>query len=414
MHNVLVIGSGAREAALGVKFLASDQVEHVYVAPGNPGMELVGLEPVAIDVLDFDGLIDFADKHVDLTFVGPEVPLVAGVVDAFLAAGLTIFGVNKNVAQLEGSKTYAKNFMARHHLPTAKAREVFTLGAARVLLEEMGTPVVIKADGLAGGKGVTVALTRKDADTALAGIYLNDEHAPVLLEEYLTGQEASVMALYAQDKYVILPLSQDHKRRFNGDAGPNTGGMGAISPASQFNKTQVAQANELMVQTIAALNAEGDPGCGVIYMGLMFTQHGPKILEYNMRFGDPETQLLLPQIQNDFYALVTALLGGEQVALKLNGRTYVDVVLAHPAYPASSHPQLPVVRPSAALLAQGVWLPAAVNVAPDGALTSAGGRIVTVIGDGVDVYAARCQAYARVFELAGELAYREDIGVRAL
>lgn len=413
MHNVLIIGSGAREAALGVKFLASAQVQTVYVAPGNPGMTLLGLTPVAIDVLDFAALTAFAAHHVDLTFVGPEVPLVAGVVDAFQAAHLAIFGVNQRVAQLEGSKQYAKEFMARNQLPTAKAREVRNLGAARVVLTEMGTPIVIKADGLAAGKGVTVAMDEKQAAAALASIYLAKPDAPVLLEEYLDGQEASVMALYAGTHYVILPISQDHKRRFNGDAGPNTGGMGAVSPARQFTAKQVRQANALMAQTVAALNADGNPGNGVIYMGLMFTARGPQILEYNMRFGDPETQVLLPQIQNDFYQLITDLLAGQDVALQLDGRTYVDVVLAHPAYPASSQAALPVLRPRPEQLARGAWLPAAVTVAED-KLQSSGGRVVTLVGSGVDVIAARCQVYALARQLAGELAYREDIGIRAV
>ncbi len=229
MAKVLIVGSGARESALGVKFLASPQVERVFVAPGNPGMRLLGLEPVAIDVLAFAALADFAEANVDLTFVGPEVPLVAGITDYFRSRGLTIFGVTKRVAQLEGSKEYAKEFMLRHNLPTAKARMAENLGAAQVLLKALGTPIVIKVDGLAGGKGVTVALTQDQAETALANIYLATPDAKVLLEECLTGQEASVMALYSQKQCVILPLSQDHKRRFNGDAGPNTGGMGAIS-----------------------------------------------------------------------------------------------------------------------------------------------------------------------------------------
>lgn len=414
MAKVLIVGSGARESALGVKFLASPQVERVFVASGNPGMRLLGLEPVAIDVLAFAALADFADANVDLTFVGPEVPLVAGITDYFRSRGLTIFGVTKRVAQLEGSKEYAKEFMLRHNLPTAKARMAENLGAAQVLLKALGTPIVIKVDGLAGGKGVTVALTQDQAETALANIYLATPDAKVLLEECLTGQEASVMALYNQKQCVILPLSQDHKRRFNGDAGPNTGGMGAISPAGQFNQHQVAAARELMERTVAGLNVDGDPGNGVIYMGLMFTLSGPKILEYNMRFGDPETQVLLPQVQNDFYALIMDLVTGHQPELQLDGRTYVDVVLTHPAYPASAHPSLPVVRPSATQLARGAWLPAAVAVDADGELHSTGGRVVSVVASGVDAYAARCLAYREVAELRGELAYREDIGVRAL
>lgn len=413
MANVLVVGSGAREAAIGAKFLASPQVNAVFVAPGNDGMTLLGLTPINIDVLDFEGLIDFAKAHVDLTFVGPEQPLVAGIVDAFEAAGQTVFGADRDLAQLEGSKTFAKKFMQRHNLPTAQARHVESLAAAKQVLAEWGAPIVVKADGLAAGKGVVVAQTVQVAQSALEQLYAKDAHAPALIEECLSGQEASVMAFFAGAQSVILPLSQDHKRRFNGDLGPNTGGMGAISPASQFDAEQSAAARTLMQKTVAALEDEGMHGCGVIYMGLMFTAAGPKILEYNMRLGDPETQVLLPQIENDFYSLIQDLLAGRQQELRLNGQTYLGVVLTHPAYPAASKPALSVLVPTEEMLARGEWIPAAVRNA-NGALLSNGGRVLTLVAAGGTPKAARDAAYELVQDYAGQLAYRDDIGVRSL
>lgn len=414
MANVLVVGGGAREAAIGLKFLQSPQVDHVYVAPGNAGMALLGLEPTPIDLMAFEDLIDFAKVHVDLTFVGPEQPLVGGLVDAFERAGQRVFGVNQALAQLEGSKTFAKHFMQQANLPTARAQHVDSLAAAQAVLADWGAPIVIKADGLAAGKGVVVAMTQGEAATALTALYAADAQAPALIEEFLTGQEASVMAFFAGDQSVILPLSQDHKRRFNGDAGPNTGGMGAVSPASQFSADEQAAASDLMRQTIAAFGPAGLQGHGVVYMGLMFTPQGPKILEYNMRLGDPETQVLLPQIENDFYALITGLLDGQAPDLQLDGLAYVGVVLSHPDYPAASKPALPVVMPSQALLDTQGWIPAAVGKDAHGQLTSAGGRVLTLVAAGQDVAAAQKHAYAQVQEFAGQLAYREDIGAKAI
>lgn len=415
MANVLVVGSGAREAAIGLKFLQSPQVEHVYVAPGNDGMTTLGLDIVPIDVMAFDALTAFArDNKVDLTFVGPEQPLVGGIVDAFEAADQRVFGVNQALAQLEGSKTFAKHFMQQADLPTARAKHVASLAEALAVLADWGTPIVIKADGLAAGKGVVVALKPAEAETALHQLYAKHADAPALMESYLTGEEASVMAFFAGDRSVILPLSQDHKRRFNGDSGPNTGGMGAISPAAQFTSKQQAAAQDLMRRTIAAFSPAGLSGHGVVYMGLMFTPDGPKILEYNMRLGDPETQVLLPQIKGDFYALITALLTGETPALQLDGLTYVGVVLSHPAYPAASQPALPIVPPVAALLATHGWIPAAVSRATDGTLRTAGGRVLTLLAAGDDAQAAQQNAYALVQQFAGELAYRDDIGAKTI
>ncbi|MCX2454754.1 phosphoribosylamine--glycine ligase [Lacticaseibacillus nasuensis] len=408
---VLIIGNGARESALGKAFLQSPAVSTVYVAPGNGGMPLIGLTPVAISEFDFPALIAFAQTHaVDFTFVGPEAPLAAGIVDAFEAAGLPVFGPRQAVAQLEASKQFAKAFMRRHGLPTADARVVKTLAAAQAAVAAFGLPVVIKADGLAAGKGVVVAETAAQATATLRDIYAV-KTPTVVIEAYLQGQEASVLALYHDEHHVTLPLAQDHKRRNEGDKGPNTGGMGAISPAPQFTDTEQRQAQALVTQTLSGMVAEGLTGTGVLYIGLMFTATGPQILEYNLRFGDPETQVLLPQVTNDWYDLIATLLAGETPAIQLNGRTYCAVVAAHPSYPGTTKPALPVITPSTEQTAY--WLPAGVAATATG-LKTHGGRVFTVVGEGADLAAAQASAYARLAPLQGELAARSDIGWHAL
>ncbi|MFT8411365.1 MAG: phosphoribosylamine--glycine ligase [Schleiferilactobacillus perolens] len=413
MTKILIVGNGGRESALGLKFLQSTQVDTVYVAPGNAGMPKLGLQPVAIELDDFAGLIAFAQTHtVALTFIGPEVPLAAGIVDAFEAAGQPVFGPTQAAAQLEASKAFAKDFMHRHGLPTAQSQTIHSLAAGQAVLQEWGVPLVFKANGLAAGKGVIVAMTNADAEAALAALYARDAGATVVVEEYLVGEEASLLALYHHGTYVALPLAQDHKRRFDHGAGPNTGGMGAISPAPQFSADQKEAARHLLVQTIAGMNNDGLAGCGVLYMGLMFTADGPKILEYNLRFGDPETQVLLPQIQNDFYQLLVDLLADRPTPLQLNGRTYVGIVAVHPEYPGGAMDPLPLVElPSDWVIER--WLPAGVSE-QDGRLCSHGGRIFTVIGSGADLSSAQADAYAAMAQVQGSLAIRQDIGDKAL
>ncbi|WP_179395129.1 phosphoribosylamine--glycine ligase [Lacticaseibacillus absianus] len=411
MVNVLVIGSGARESALGKAFLASPQVETVFVAPGNAGMPLLGLTLVPLYEDDTASLIAFARTNVALTFVGPEQPLAAGLVDAFQDAGLAIFGPTAELAQLESSKQFAKAFMARHGLPTATATVAHDLAAAQAAVQAAGLPVVIKADGLAAGKGVTVATTAAAATSALQALYADHPAAPVLIEQYLSGAEASVLAMFNGTTRVLFPLAQDHKRRFDGDEGPNTGGMGAISPAPQFTTHQREQAAALVDQTLAGMAADGLDGCGVLYLGLMFTAAGPKLLEYNLRFGDPETQVLLPQVENDFYQLTVDLMSGAAEPLTLTGRTYVGVVAAHPGYPQATTPVLPVVTP--ALEARNDWLPAGIAHGTDG-LQTGGGRVFTVVGVGDTPAAAQASAYDRLRPLLGLLASRTDIGAKAL
>ncbi|RXT59316.1 phosphoribosylamine--glycine ligase [Lacticaseibacillus chiayiensis] len=412
MKKVLVIGGGARESALALKFNQSPQVDHVYVAPGNPAMTLLGVEPIGISEAEVPALILFARDHqIDLTFVGPEVPLAEGIVDAFQEANQPIFGVTKKLAQLESSKTFAKDFMHRHHLPTAASKTVHSALEAHAEATLMGLPIVLKKDGLAGGKGVIIAQDATALDDAIDQLYERHPSATVLLEQYLDGEEASVMALFNGQNRVILPLSQDHKRRFAADRGPNTGGMGAISPLPQFTANQVQSAQSLVDKTLAGMQEDGLSGQGVMYIGLIFTSDGPKILEYNMRFGDPETQVLLPQIENDFYQMVTDLSNGQQPDLTVNGRAYACFVAVNPDYPESGHKSVPVIVPNDWSI--GTWLPAGVNQIENGWISNSG-RIFSVVSGAPTLSEAVSKAKAALESIQGVLDYRTDIGFHAL
>ena len=412
MKNVLVIGGGARESALALKFNQSPQVDHVYVAPGNPAMTLLGVELIGIKEAEVPELIQFARDHqIDLTFVGPEVPLAAGIVDAFQEAHQPTFGVTKKLAQLESSKTFAKDFMHRHHLPTAASKTVHSALEAHAEATLMGLPIVLKKDGLAAGKGVIIAQDAAALDDAIDRLYEGHPDATVLIEQYLDGEEASVMALFNGQNRVILPLSQDHKRRFAADRGPNTGGMGAISPLPQFTTEQVKTAEALVDTTLAGMQEDGLSGQGVMYIGLIFTADGPKILEYNMRFGDPETQVLLPQIENDFYQLVTDLLNGQQPDLKLNGQAYACFVAVNPDYPGSGLKQVPVIVPKDWPI--GTWLPAGVNQTENGWVSSSG-RIFSVVEAASTLSEAIMKAKKAMESIQGVLDYRTDIGFHAV
>lgn len=412
MKKVLVIGGGARESALALKFSQSPQVDHVYVAPGNPAMELLGVEPIGIKEKEVPALIKFAQTHqIDLTFVGPEVPLAAGIVDDFQAIGLPIFGVTQKLAQLESSKTFAKAFMHRHHLPTAASKTVHNAIEAHAEATLMGLPLVLKKDGLAAGKGVVIANDAATLDDTIEQFYAGHPDATVLLEEYLAGEEASVMALFNDQRRVILPLSQDHKRRHAADRGPNTGGMGAISPLPQFKPDQVQAAQSLVDATLAGMHQDGLNGHGVMYIGLIFTKEGPKILEYNMRFGDPETQVLLPQIENDFYQLVSDLLDGQQPTLKLNGLAYACFVAVNPDYPRANLKTVPVIVPTNWPI--GTWLPAGVERTDNGWISDAG-RIFSVVAGAATLPEAVAKAKHDLESIQGVLDYRTDIGFHAL
>ncbi|MFC6290078.1 phosphoribosylamine--glycine ligase [Levilactobacillus angrenensis] len=408
MAKVLIIGSGGREHAIGRAMLASPQVTAVYCAPGNPGMSLSGIQPVTIAETDFANLTAFVRRvGVDLTFVGPEAPLAAGIVDYFTAAGLRVFGANQAVARLESSKAFAKDFMQRHQIPTAAYTVFHDTAAAVAYSRQASLPQVIKVDGLAAGKGVTVARTQEAATQAITTAFAVTD--TVLIEEFMAGFEFSQMVLVGGDKFCLLPAAQDHKRLLDHDAGPNTGGMGAYSPVPQLTPEIRQQTiDQIILPTIAGLKADGLTLNGVIYVGGILTATGIRVIEYNLRLGDPETQILLPQLQGDFYQIIVDLCQQRQPTLAWQtAATYLGVVLAAPGYPA--HVQTGVPVPT---LATADY--AGVSGTPQH-LVSAGGRVMTVIAHGATLAAAQQLAYGQLAQLTtGPLQFRHDIGWQGL
>ncbi len=421
---ILVIGSGGREHALAWKLAQSPRVSEVIVAPGNAGTATEGkCRNVAIKVTDIEGLLKLAqDEAVGLTVVGPEVPLVLGVVDRFRQAGLRIFGPTAAAAQLEGSKAFAKDFLARHGIPTAYYAVHTEVDAALAYLHEKGAPIVIKADGLAAGKGVIVAMTMAEAEAAvhdmLSGNAFGDAGARVVIEEFLEGEEASFISMV--DGRVALPMatSQDHKRVGDGDTGPNTGGMGAYSPAPVVTPDVHARVmREVVEPTVAGMTADGVPFTGFLYAGLMIDASGaPKVIEFNVRFGDPETQPVMLRLQSDLVDLVEAAIDGALAGVEAqwDPRPSLGVVLA-----AKPYPETPItgdvisglgdVPASAKVFHAGTALDA------DGNVVSAGGRVLCVAALGDSVGDAQQHAYAGVARIhwANEF-HRNDIGWRAI
>ncbi|MBU7496935.1 phosphoribosylamine--glycine ligase [Lactiplantibacillus pentosus] len=417
MAKVLVVGGGGREHAIAKAMLASPQVGTVYCAPGNPGMVADGIQTIAIDELDFAGLADFARANlVAVTFVGPEVPLAAGIVDYFQAAGLAIFGPNQAAAQLESSKVFAKDFMQRHQIPTAAYQQFHELAPALAYSQQQSLPQVIKVDGLAAGKGVTVATSYEQAATALTNAFENS--STVLIEDYVDGFEFSQMVLVGGDRYVLLPTAQDHKRLQDHDRGPNTGGMGAYSPVPQITPAIIQQTVTTIVEpTIAGLKADGLSFEGVIYVGGILTADGVQVIEYNLRLGDPETQILLPQLQSDFYQVIVDLLQHRQPHAEWQTvSSYLGVVLAAPGYPGKAQAGVPVPTLAGADYAS-------VAGTPD-QLVSAGGRVMMVTASAASLAGAQKAVYRQIDQLAvyrqidqlavGDLIYRHDIGAKGI
>ncbi|ANK60684.1 phosphoribosylamine--glycine ligase [Loigolactobacillus backii] len=409
MAKVLVIGSGAREHAVCVAFLKSSQVTAVYCAPGNPGMQRDGINCVNIAMLAFANLAQFAKTQaIHLTFVGSEEPLAAGIVDYFQTHQLTIFGPHKAAAQLESSKKFAKQFMQQQQIPTANYRAFNDEAQALSYAQDRSLPLVVKENGLAGGKGVTIV--RASADLA-AVIHEGLQHATeILIEDYLSGEEFSLMLLVGGTQMVLLPLSQDHKKLCAGDEGPNTGGMGAYSPLPQMTSTVYQQALAQIVQpTMAGLVAKKLTFAGVIYIGCVVTAEGPKVIEYNLRLGDPETQVILPQLRSDFYQLIMALIAGRTPQIEWQkSETYLGVVVAAPGYPHK--PQVGLMLPP--LPQNGYYA----NVtAKDGQLYNAGGRIFTLVVHGKNLASAQEKAYHQLEQLKlAKFYYRKDIGFKGL
>ncbi|MDE1893801.1 MAG: phosphoribosylamine--glycine ligase [Xanthomonadaceae bacterium] len=425
---VLVIGSGGREHAMAWKLMQSPQVDEVIVAPGNAGTALEpGVRNAEVAVNDVEGLLGLARREqIGLTVVGPEVPLVAGVVDRFNAAGLRIFGPRAIAAQLEGSKAFAKDFLQRHNIPTSHYAVFTDLNAALAHVRERGAPIVIKADGLAAGKGVVVALTLADAELALHDMLgahsFGDASARVVIEEFLEGEEASYIVMSDGRHALPMASSQDHKRRDEGDLGPNTGGMGAYSPAPVVTpEVEQRILREVIEPTLRGMAAEGVPFIGFLYAGLMIDRSGaPKVIEFNVRFGDPETQPILLRLKSDLVELVDAALDGrlEQVQASWDPRPAIGVVMAAGGYPGKVRSG-DVIEGLAELAADA---PADVKVFHagtkldgQGRAVTAGGRVLTVCALGEDIAAAREQAYAAVARIRYEGAFcRRDIAHRAL
>ncbi len=421
---LLVIGGGGREHALAWKAAQSPKVEQVYVAPGNAG---TAREPKVLNAdigaEDVDALAAFAhDRKVALTIVGPEIPLVNGVVDVFRASGLPCFGPSKRAARLEGSKSFTKDFLARHGIPTAVYRTFADIGAAHEYLAQTGAPIVVKADGLAAGKGVTVAQTLDEARAAVTECLVDnrfgDAGSKVVIEECLRGEEASFICVVAGGQVLPLASSQDHKARDNGDRGPNTGGMGAYSPAPVVNAELHRRImREVIEPTVAGLEADGTPYTGFLYAGLMIGDDGtPKVLEYNCRFGDPETQPILMRLRSDLVELCEAALAGrlDRLEAKWDPRAALGVVMAAGGYP-ERYRKGDVIEGLDGVDSDVVKVFHAGTTQSDGRVVTNGGRVLCVTALGDTVTAAQRIAYDAVARISWRDAYcRTDIGYRAV
>ncbi|MCH4880991.1 phosphoribosylamine--glycine ligase [Pseudomonas sp. TMW22090] len=421
--NVLIIGSGGREHALAWKVAQDPRVEKVFVAPGNAGTAIEAkCENVAIDVLALEQLADFAEKNVSLTIVGPEVPLVAGVVDLFRTRGLDCFGPTAGAAQLEGSKAFTKDFLARHKIPTADYQNFTEIEPALAYLREKGAPIVIKADGLAAGKGVIVAMTLAEAEDAvrdmLAGNAFGDAGSRVVIEEFLDGEEASFIVMVDGKNVLPMATSQDHKRVGDGDTGPNTGGMGAYSPAPVVTSEVHQRVMDLVIwPTVRGMADEGNVYTGFLYAGLMIDKAGnPKVIEFNCRFGDPETQPVMLRLQSSLVLLVEAALAQalDKVEAQWDPRPSVGIVLAAGGYPGDYAKGVAINGLDAAAALEGKVFHAGTAL-KDGQVVTAGGRVLCATAMGASVDAAQQQAY----QLAGKIDwegcfYRKDIGYRAI
>ena len=426
---LLVIGSGGREHVVSRHLARSPLVERVYCAPGNPGMAVDGIQPVAISQDDHAALIEFARENgVDWAFVGPEAPLLAGLVDDFAAAGIPAFGPSAAAAQIEGSKEFAKELMAKYDIPTAAYRSFDDFAAARDYVVERGAPIVVKADGLAAGKGVVVALTVEEAVAALEDMLLDGSFgsagARVVVEDFLEGEEFSLLAFVRGEDAYPMVIAQDHKRAYDGDQGPNTGGMGAYSPVPQIPDSMVDEAITRVLQPATrGMVADGVPFTGILYAGLIATPEGPKVIEFNARFGDPEAQVVLPRLQSDLAAIIDALLAGEEPQIEWDdGRCYLGVVVAADGYPGAYEPgaPIPVFDESVTVDYAGVAADPAGDTATGGSadgsgLTANGGRIYLVKASGASLAEAQATVYAALdaVDTSGTF-YRSDIGYKAI
>jgi phosphoribosylamine--glycine ligase len=411
--NVLLIGSGGREHGLAWKLAQSPVLTKLYAAPGNPGIGEEA-ELVVLDATDHAAVAFFCQTlAIDLVVVGPEAPLVAGIADDLRAAGFAVFGPGKAAAQLEGSKAFTKAVCDRANIPTARYRVVHSLDEARAALDAFGAPVVVKADGLAAGKGVTVAMTMAEAAGAVEALFA-EPGASAVIEEFLEGEEVSLFVLTDGAAMVPFGSAQDHKRVGNGDTGPNTGGMGAYSPARVLTPELEARAlAEIVAPTIATLAAEGMPYSGVLYAGLILTADGPKLIEYNARFGDPECQVLMMRLESDLLPLMLAVAEGrlaEAPPPVFRDEVALTVVMAANGYPGT--PETGGVVAGIANVAPAKVFQAGTKLA-DGKLVSLGGRVLAVTATGPSVRAAQAAAYRAVDAIDFPTGFcRRDIGAR--
>ena len=422
--NVLVIGGGGREHALAWKAAQSAQVDTVYVAPGNAGTEREpGIENVALDVMNFQGLADFAnDNGVGLTIVGPEAPLVDGIVDYFAGRGLRCFGPSRGAAQLEGSKAFTKDFLARHQIPTASYANFTELEPALAYLREQGAPIVVKADGLAAGKGVIVAQTLDEAEDAvtdmLSGNAFGEAGCRVVIEDFLEGEEASYIVMVDGRNVLPMATSQDHKRIGEGDTGPNTGGMGAYSPAPVVTpEVEQRIMEQVILPTVRGMAEEGNDYTGFLYAGLMIDSEGqPRVIEYNCRFGDPETQPIMVRLQSDLVALCNSALDGslESDSVAWDSRCAIGVVLAAGGYPGSYDKGLPISGLELSQAADVKVFHAGTRL-QDGQVVTNGGRVLCVTALGDDIASAQQACYAAADTIRWDgVTLRRDIGWRAI
>jgi len=419
---LLVIGGGGREHALVWALKKSDKVKEIYCAPGNAGIAQLA-ECVPIPVSRFGDLIQFAVDHaIDLVVVGPDDPLAAGIVDAFEARGIPIFGPRQNAAEIEGSKIFMKDLLRKYNIPTAKYETFTDYESASAYLAQQTAPIVIKADGLAAGKGVTVARTMEEAKAALAdmmvGKVFGDSGSQVVIEECLEGQEMSILAFVDGETVRPMVPAQDHKPVYDGDLGPNTGGMGTYTPLPHIPQSIVDEAIEnIIIPTAKAMVSEGRPFRGFLFAGLMITKNGPTTIEFNARMGDPETQVVLPRLKTDLLDIILAAMNGrlDQLEIEWSDEAAVCVILASEGYPAS-YPKGRVITGLAEAEAQeGIQLFHAGTSLDGDQFVTSGGRVLGVVGIGADTAQARERAYkaAETIKFDG-VHYRTDIGVKAL
>lgn len=421
---ILLIGGGGREHALAWKLVQSPNVEKLYAAPGNPGMALLNkCECINLNVDDLEGVADYAEeKSIDLTVVGPEAPLVAGLADVFKRRGLPVFGPSKAAAQLEGSKAFSKELMAKYNIPTAFFKICEDIETAKAYVEEKGAPIVVKADGLAAGKGVVVAMTKAEAleaiDEMMGDHKFGAAGARLVLEEYMEGEEASLLAFTDGKTVVPMIAAQDHKRVFDGDEGPNTGGMGTYAPAPVMTDILRLKATELILKPVVeAMAKEGTPYQGCLYAGLMIKGDSVKVVEFNCRFGDPETQVVLPLLDGDLAEIMLACATGtlDKVEVAWHDKAAVCVVMASGGYPESYEKGKEITGLAAAEEDKDVVVFHAGTKEADGKIVTSGGRVLGVTAVDSSIKAARDRAYAAVEKISFEKNfYRKDIAWRAL